>query len=171
MRQAFLTTDDTAIVNRAGKDIHEYARQRELLAWFESTHHVELAWKTNEDGSRTVEGVKAILSKETLTIRGKGDLKGHWLKPMNGVYRPCKGNIEVWNALRSLEWHPRPMPGVSSRHAHTPYANLFADKERAYLSIPVDDVDDRLWREITEDEFNAATKRLAIPTEDGVQAL
>lgn len=171
MRQAFLTADDQTVVNRASKDLHEYERQRELLAWFESTHHVELVWKSNEDGSRTVEGVKAVLSKETLTIRGKGDLKGHWLKPTNGVYRPCKGNFEVWDAFRSFEWHPRPLPGISSRHAHTPYTNLFMDDGRVYLSMPVEDVDDRLWREIAESEFHAVMERFAASTGDGPQTL
>lgn len=34
-----------------------------------------LAWKEDADGKRTVEGVEAVMSKETLTIQGKGDFE------------------------------------------------------------------------------------------------
>lgn len=83
MRQTYLTSDNPTMVNRLRKDCREYARQRELEEWFENIHHVRLAWKEDADGKRTVEGVEAVMSKETLTVQGKGDLKGYWLMPMN----------------------------------------------------------------------------------------
>lgn len=95
MRQTYLTSDNPTVVNRLRKDCREYARQRELEEWFENIHHVRLVWKEDADGKRTVEGVEAVMSKETLTVQGKGDLKGYWLMPMNGVYKPCKNNVEV----------------------------------------------------------------------------
>lgn len=106
MRQTYLTSDNPTVVNRLRKDCREYARQRELEEWFENIHHVRLAWKEDADGKRTVEGVEAVMSKETLTIQGKGDLKGYWLMPMNGIYKPCKNNVEVWRMLRQFEWRP-----------------------------------------------------------------
>lgn len=111
MRQTYLTSDNPTVVNRLRKDCREYARQRELEEWFENIHHVRLAWKEDADGKRTVEGVEAVMSKETLTIQGKGDLKGYWLMPMNGIYKPCKNNVEVWRMLRQFEWRPDPLPG------------------------------------------------------------
>ena len=98
MRQTYLTSDNPTVVNRLRKDCREYARQRELEEWFENIHHVRLAWKEDADGKRTVEGVEAVMSKETLTIQGKGDLKGYWLMPMNGIYKPCKNNVGMEDA-------------------------------------------------------------------------
>lgn len=67
MRQTYLTSDNPTVVNRLRKDCREYARQRELEEWFENIHHVRLAWKEDADGKRTVEGVEAVMSKETLS--------------------------------------------------------------------------------------------------------
>lgn len=126
MRQTYLTSDNPTVVNRLRKDCREYARQRELEEWFENIHHVRLAWKEDADGKRTVEGVEAVMSKETLTIQGKGDLKGYWLMPMNGIYKPCKNNVEVWRMLRQFEWRPDPLPGIVSSYTYTPYVDMLS---------------------------------------------
>ena len=90
MRQTYLTSDNPTVVNRLRKDCREYARQRELEEWFENIHHVRHGVEGGRGWQANVEGVEAVMSKETLTIQGKGDLKGYWLMPMNGIYKPCK---------------------------------------------------------------------------------
>jgi len=159
MRQTYLTSDNPDVVARLRGDCREYARQRELEAWFESTHHVRIAWREEADGRRTVEGVKAAASKGTLTVRGKGDLKGHWLMPMNGVYRPCRDNGEVWRMLRQFEWRPDAVPGVVSSYTYTPYVDLFVEDGRAFLSMPVESWDESLWRKTTRGVFRGAGQR------------
>lgn len=160
MRQTYLTSDNPTVVNRLRKDCREYARQRELEEWFENIHHVRLAWKEDADGKRTVEGVEAVMSKETLTIQGKGDLKGYWLMPMNGVYKPCKNNVEVWRMLRQFEWRPDPLPGIVSSYTYTPYVDMFIEDDKAYLSMPVESWDDSLWHKSTKGTFRKAEERL-----------
>lgn len=171
MRQAFLTTDNQTVVNHMRKTVNKYDHLRELQSWYENTHHVSLVWKENKDGSRVVEGVEATLSKITLTIQGKGDLKGHWRKPENGVYRPCRSNTEVWDSLRSFEWHPQPVPGIRSQHTYTPHVNLFVKDGRAYLSMPVEDVDDAIWQEITENEFRTIMEPFDATTTEEARSL
>lgn len=95
MRQTYLTSDNPTVVNRLRKDCREYARQRELEEWFENIHHVRLAWKEDADGKRTVEGVEAVMSKETLTVQGKGDLKGYWLMPLTSSPRMNAGDSRI----------------------------------------------------------------------------
>ena len=151
MRQTYLTSDNPDVVARLRGDCREYARQRELEAWFESTHHVRIAWREEADGRRTVEGVKAAASKGTLTVLGKGDLKGHWLMPMNGVYRPCRDNGEVWR--------PQPLPGIVSLYTYTPYVDLFIENDKAYLSMPVESWDESLWHKSTKGTFHKAGER------------
>lgn len=159
MRQTYLTSDNPTVVNRLRKGCHEYARQRELEEWFENIHHVRLAWKEDADGKRTVEGVEAVTSKETLTVQGKGDLKGHWLMPMNGLYKPCKDNNEVWRMLRQFEWRPDPLPGIVSSYTYTPYVDMYVEDDKAYLSMPVESWDESLWHKTTKGAFHKVEER------------
>lgn len=161
MKQTYLTSTNQTILNRLRADHRTYTKQRELEKWFENTHHVNIAWENDADGARKVKGVKAITSAVTLTVQGKGDLKGHWLPPMNGVYTPCKSNTEVWGMLRQFEWTPQPLPGVESTHTYTPDMEAFIENGKAYLAMSVESVDDTLWAKSTKKTFDRAKNRYA----------
>ena len=79
--------------------------------------------------------------------------------PMNGLYKPCKDNNEVWRMLRQFEWRPDPLPGIVSSYTYTPYVDMYVEDDKAYLSMPVESWDESLWHKTTKGAFHKVEER------------
>lgn len=151
MRHVYLKSTAPEVLDGYRRDAYEYTHLRGLERWFEKTHNVALVWHDGADGSRTVEGVRAVLD---IAGRGKGDLDGHWNLPANGLYRPCHDNKRVWRMFRELEWRPKPLAGLDTSYLYMPYRDAYREGGCVYVSMPVASYDENLWSKTTKGTFN-----------------